>query len=192
MREYFGNRVLLERPTIRWVLLGEQNYLLTRQTPPLMNEKRAWDNLFSSIKRPIFSKLWKSSIFLQVLEVSKSDTQESDVYLGEDKTDRHLPEGNKMEFIVRYYIPDFRYYSNKPELNDDRTLSITSTDKALSIEEHESRPLSKYGEIHFSVVCGELSHPRKASIILESKGGSLYCPRVEVPFRLKKAIASGA
>ncbi len=191
MREYFGNRVLLERPTIRWILLGEQNYLFEREASPPLTIEKTWDNLLSSMQSLGFSKLAERSIFLQVLEVSKSDAQESDVSLEEANADRILDEGNKMEFIVRYYIPKFDHYSNKPELNDSRSLSITSTDKALSIEGYECRPLSKYGEIHFSVVCGELSHSRKATIIMKSKDRSPYCPRVEVPFHLKKAYASG-
>jgi hypothetical protein len=191
MREYFGNRILLEQPTNKWVLLGEQDYLITREDPLLLTQEKAWDNLLSTMKSLGFSKLVEKSIFLQILNGLDSDMQELSTPLEEAKTDKHLKEGDKTEFLVRYYIPDFDYYNKKSELNDNRTLSITSIDEALSIEGYECRPLHKYGEIHFSVVCGELSHPRKATITVKSKTDSPYCPRVEVPFLLKKVNAFG-
>ena len=181
MREYFGNRILLERPKIRWVLLGEKNYLLMHENPPKLSLEKAWDTLLCSMQSLGFSGLVERSIFLQVLNVPASQTENIEI---------SLKEGENTTFRVRYYIPNFNYYDKNSELNDSRSLNIISTDESLSIEEYKCRPLSKYGEIHFSVVCGELSHSRKAAIILESKKGSPYCPRLHIPFVLKKVMAS--
>lgn len=181
MREYFGNRTLLERPTMKWVLLGEQFYLMKRDAPPGITMENAWDSLLSIIQKGGFYELKEKDVFLQVSNLSKSTIPKNGI---------GLKEGEKTEFQIRYYIPDFDYYAKNPDLNDSRSLTISTSNETISIQGYECKPLSKYDEIHFSVICGAVSQSQKVTVVVESKIGSPYFPRVEIPFELKKANAS--
>ena len=194
MFDYFGRSALLSSsPETRWVLLGEEALLRSwdgknkeyfKSIGKVVNGnnfndselRNGWDRLLNTIKNvKDLEQFRQNCIFLQLLPNNY-----------EYSTIVHLKEGDMMGYKLRYYIPDFPYYDKDPNLNSSRTVKIHGTSSQLIIQGYNPRPLSKYGELDFEVVCNESENKIPAQLIIESENQSCECPALLLKFLLKK------
>ena len=196
MLDYFGSSTLLKAPGIRWVLLGEEALLQNWDSHrkecfeslgnikgacfDVLELRQGWDRLLDIIKSlGDLQDLRKRGIFLQLLP---SDGQSPRVV--------QLKEGDMAKYELRYYIPDFSDYDKDDSLKPDRTIKITTAATPLTIQGYQPKPLSKYGEMDFQIICNDTEDAVPAQLIVESKNQSCNCPTVQLEFSLKKAEAS--
>lgn len=199
MIEYFGRVALLEPSDRHWVLLGEQALLQKgfsgESDEPLFRAmgscdsgqpnrdelRRAWDNLLDLIKgSDTFADLREYGVFLQLLPVSAFDCD------GEDSSVIGMNEGSRIDFELRFYVPDFGEYDKGTMPKESRTLRIVSEADAIHVRGYQPKPLSKYGELSFQVVCEKVDRDVPGRLVIESEDQSCYCARFQLDFALKK------
>jgi organic radical activating enzyme len=194
MFDYFGKSALLSSsPETRWVLLGEEALLRSwdgnnkeyfKSIGKVVKGnnfndselRNGWDRLLDTIKSvKDLENFRQNCIFLQLLP----DKYEYSPII-------HLKEGDIIRYTLRYYIPDFGNYDADPTLNPSRTIGIHSTNTQITVQGYHPRPLSKYGELDFQVICNESENEIPAQLIIESENQSCKCPALLLKFLLKK------
>ena len=105
-----------------------------------------------------------------------------------------MKEGDKLDWELRYYIPDFDRYDqdDDEERLKSRTLRVNTTSNMLRVEGYQQKPLAKYGKIRFQVVCDDVSADTVARLVVEAENQATTCPSIVVEIHPKKAMASAS
>jgi len=198
--DYYGTRNLTSRAEASWVLLGERSLLFDDDRPLFRNMghvstnsfdcaelSSAWDELLDLLtKLKESAPLCKNSIFLQLLPDFEPEV------VGDAELGMSLHEGDIAPFHIRHYIHNFEIYDKDAKLRGGRTLRIASPDSKLRVANYSPKPLPKYGELSFQVVCDEIEKDIPSVLTIESTNQSCDCPSWQLNFSLKKKQRVGA
>lgn len=198
--DYYGTRNLTSRAEASWVLLGEKSLLLGDDKILFRNKgqvstnsfnseelSNAWDELLDLLtKLKEAAPLCKNSIFLQLLPDFEPEV------VGNGELGISLHEGEIAPFHIRHYIHNFDIYDKDIKMRGGRTLTIASPDSKLRVANYSPKPLPKYGELSFQVVCDEIEKDIPSVLTIESTKQSCDCPSWQLNFSLKKKQNAGA